>query len=159
MKKVLSKIVTGTALALSLSSSVGMVALSSPITAYASNLNYHTNYDQLRVQSVYSEGNNVIVLVNVGKSLFEVGGVNIECRPSNGNWFEYWSSKSNPTKTFSDGTISSYSFNNDTQKYEVRFVIKKSVLGNNTRGYIYNYVGDGTGVVEDTNGGYGYQLW
>ena len=157
MNKTLKKIIAGTSIAFCLG---GVAATTMPtVEASASNLNYHTNYDQLRVQSVYSEGDNIIVLVNVSKQLFECGGVNIECRPASGNWIEYWSSKSYPVKTFADGTKSSYNFNYDTNKYEVRFEIKKSVIGSNARAYVYNYIGDGAGVVMDENGGYGYQLW
>lgn len=138
----------------------GVAASTMPaVDAYASNLNYHTNYDKLKVQSVYSEGDNMIVLVNVGKSLFESGGVNVECRAATGNRIEYWSAKSYPVKIFDDGTKSSFTYNYDTQKYEVKFEIKKSSIGNTSRAYVYNYVGDGGGVVMEENGGYGYQLW
>ena len=157
MNKKLKKIIAGTFIAFCLG---GVATSTMPIVdAYASNLNYHTNYDQLRVQSVYSEGDNMIVLVNVSKSLFESGGVSVECRPATGGWIEYWSGKSYPVKIFDDGTKSSYTYNYDTQKYEVKFEIKKSAIGNTSRAYVYNYVGDGTGVVMDENGGYGYQIW
>ena len=164
MKKVLSKIVTGTALALSLSSSVGMLALSSPITTYASNLNYHTNYAQFQVQNVYTNGDVATLVINVGKDLFEAGGATLECTGGtsyiNGQYYKGFTSYNYAgTKTFSDGNSVTSIYNSDTKKYEVTFTIKKNTVNPGCRAYFYNYFGDGTGVVEDSNGGYGYQIW
>ena len=159
MNKMLKKVMLGVALC-GCFGTVGGTVLPSlkPIEAKASNLNYHTDYDNLKMQTIYTQDNKAIVVVNVGKNALETGGVTFECRTSNYNYTSYTSLAKAGTRTWDNGNSVTSVYNSNTGKYEVTFTIYKDTIYDGARGYFYVY-GNYSGVIMDENGGYGYQIF
>lgn len=158
MKKVLKKVMVASALALSLTTIGGtIIPALGPVEAKASNLNYHTDYANLQMQTIYTQGDQATIVVNVGKDLFENGGVTLECSGNTGTT-SFNSSSVAGTKDLGNGNSVTSVYNSDTGKYVVTFTIYRNTIVSGSRAYFYLYQ-NVSGVIMDVNGGYGYQLW